>query len=291
MQVANTLESLDQVENSLTKRIVADPSLASYIDSSSVDIKQNRIVLALSPSAPAHVAATLKRQYPPTLVNIVQDTAAPREMSNRSILSGRYVGGEWISNKDTGGACTLTIGNATGTDGHRFAVTAGHCGNGNYYRGKFDYRYGIAQSHNNDRIGKTSSSCDCVLIGAISNTLVSTQVLVANNALFDFTQTGLGSYPQGLSVCLSGASSAEDSVDYPNNSGDLRCGEITRNGGTETCQGFTLVDPVLTNVRPISGDSGGPLGHGGGLVGIAHCSDGSYSKASHLQDLAVQLSW
>ena len=48
VQVANTLESLDQVENSLTKRIVGNPSLASYIDSSSVDIKQNRIVLALS---------------------------------------------------------------------------------------------------------------------------------------------------------------------------------------------------------------------------------------------------
>lgn len=287
--VDNTLEALDKIVASVLSELRANLSLSTYLDSSSIDTKNNKVSLVINPSAPATLDATLRRQYPASLVTITRDKTAPHLSSDRNVLSGRLVGGEWV-NTDTG-ACTLTIANATGTDGHRFAVTAGHCGDGNYYRGQTGTFYGIQHAHNNDWVGKTSTYCDCVLIGAISNTIVSTQVLVQNNNLYAFSQTGLGSYPPGLSVCLSGAASAEDSIRFPMNSGDLRCGQITRDAVSETCGGEILYDPVSTNIIPTDGDSGGPLGHGGGLVGLVHCSDGSYSKASHLRDLAVSLSW
>ncbi len=290
--VNNTLEALDKIVASVVSRIPTQLSFSTYLDASSVDVEHNKVSLVINPSAPATFDAALRRQYPASLVTITRDKTTPHLTSYRTVLSGRLDAGEWVTNRDQGAACTLTIANATGTDGHRFAVTAGHCGNGNYYRGQYNYSVGIQQTHNNDWVGKTSTYCDCVLIGAISNTIVSTSVLVQNNNLYTYTQTGLGSYPPGLSVCLSGAASAEDSTDFPFNSGDLRCGQITTDARSENCGGVaTLYDPVNTNISPISGDSGGPLGHGGALVGLAHCSDGSFSKASHLKDLAVSLSW
>jgi len=250
---ANSLSQLNSTEAAVTAAVLSHHGEARYINSSSVSVPDNAVVLVLKNDAPAGTDQALNRTYGAKRISIRRGVSEARPASNRDIRTGPLYGGEYIYNKNSNGSCTAGFSDAT-SGGNYFTITAGHCGNGVWYRGYQNTQYGIGSAHSNHFIVNGSSKCDCVAVGPISSSIRTASVLVVNNGTNHYVGTA-SSYPTGARVCLSGATSA-------GKGSDINCGEIKSSGGTiGEGDGYTLVDPVATSIQGFPGDSGGPVGN------------------------------
>ncbi len=279
------LSQLQRVETSVTADVVHRRYGGQYITRSKVSVKSNSVELTLRSDTPPAARKQITDRYPAPFVHLNGGGPGGVLASNRNISSGPLYAGEYITVKIPLGSCTSGFSKAY-SGGNPFVVTAGHCGNGSYFRGEDKTTVSIGTSHSNHFIYNGSSNCDCVAVGPIATNIATSSVLVQNNATNRYVSTATY-FGNGTRVCLSGAESATQ------HGADINCGSIIDSGGTQAeGHNFTLVDPVFTSIKPYFGDSGGPIGNGsfqllGILSSISYTMTGAFyesvfSKASHI---------
>lgn len=226
------------------------------------------------------------------LLSLVSDAGTQNDLS-RERNSGRVYGGLWLSFSGAG-SCTSGIANAqsTVTAADFFVVSAGHCAPAGRtaYFGRSSTRTSLMTVFRNKFVSGTQTSCDCMLIGPFtsSSPRLSSDVLVNNNAIYDYQRVGVlnQDYLKGTPACLSGAASVEQ---Y----GVIYCLTIFDPFAKKSTDNVTLVDQVLMDGRSAQGgDSGGPWGNGRTYLGIHQGSLGTgdlFSKSANLSTMNVRL--
>jgi hypothetical protein len=269
---------------------------ARYIQSSSIDIPANTVVLSVDPNAPRSAEDELRQLYKNRRgLTITRSTIVMSyKTTNRDLKSGLAYGGEYISRDSaTPGVyagCSMGFANYTNSANQHYSLTAGHCGNGTWRQGLNASGNVLGGTHNNEFTGRSSGHCECVAVGPIPQNVATRGILGTGNAVIGMTHIGYGNSlyetAVGQRVCLSGGTSAD-------HGSDLNCGAITSNRGDTTVEGWTLVDALTTNNTSFSGDSGGPLENATyhGLLGFLS-SGGPYglstfSKSLYASELGI----
>lgn len=199
-------------------------------------------------------------------LRVVTDRGS-EEQINRDRRSGSLYGGLFAHAENVGN-CTVGFSFLrSNSDTNTFMTTAGHCGptGRNFIMGTGTSPV-IAPIHNNALRGPSSpSKCDCLIVGAIPGAQITDDVLVDNDARFDYTiLSNTGSFGQGNVVYVSGAGT------FTSGLGRIISGKIISSSVTDTSSnGTPLSDLVMVDTgQTIGGDSGAPWGMGGTWMGV-----------------------
>jgi hypothetical protein len=271
--------------NALYQQIAATPLSVDGIVSVSIRTMDNTVAVGVATQA---VADALYAKYGHTGLTVTVTTPAAGATApaaaaapSRNFTSGPLYGGEWITSPVS--RCSMGFGYLSNAAGQLYSLTAGHCApNGTvFHQGNSTSYPSIGAVHDNQSSGTTD--CDCGFVGPISESQISHQTLVANNALYTFTATGIPYVSDD--ECQAGAAS------YESNGGNIVCGQVTSIIGeilvTNTAvPNFTLNDAIEWSGSMIVGDSGAPVGDGPNLMGfvsayrISDPTDIFFTKAS-----------
>lgn len=281
--------SLQRVQDRITARMVAKSGIGTYASQASVDPRTNRVVVLVSPAAPAALMAATRAQYPE--VDLAPSSSV-WDSQSRDRSTGPMYGGAWISTSSR--ACTDGYSNAfVGT--RRVTLTAGHCLSGRWYQGKGADGYLAGGVIRSGFAAGGSSYCDCEAIGTIAASKATSSVLTTNTDTYYYSRTATSSnYLVGTRLCLSGAQYGDA------HGGANACGQIDSSSATISYSDgpITLRDAVTTSiVGTYAGDSGGPYGsgrtfmslHAAGRLAYGMVVETALSKSSRIGGIGVSL--
>ena len=295
-----SLQDLDALSGQISKNVVSNKAGYDDVVAVGTDPRINRVRLVLQdsnqsiqsgllhstasdPRVQVKLVATSFVPGGPPPVGTVS-SATPQAIS-RNAYSGPLYGGSWISNggPTAGGNCTAGFSHVLNSLGQWYSVTAGHCGSGTYYQGRNRQGTVLGGGHTNGFAANGTSNCDCVAVGPIGGSRPTKDVLGDGNALFGYTNTGgSAQFQAGQRACLSGAQTADTNNEH------IICGTVVLGSTTLTeTNGFHLTDAATVSFEPQQGDSGGPYGNGGSILGIHSAyndglHEGGLSKAVHI---------
>jgi len=310
---ATTYQRLTQLDQAITADFGSLEAAGVIITDEHLDVIGDRVLVTLSPSAAPSAAATMVTRYGAQGLMFAQPAEPSNAVSDRrnSPDPSEVAGGEDI----TSGSATRCSSNISAElQGNLYVVTAGHCfPNGtsvsqNGPAGEFATRLNdpaLFQYDSSKSIGQAAgsaispnarTSCDCELVGPISNSRATQNTLVDNNQNFYFTKVANSdkSYQMGMAACENGVS---EYFMYK----QIICGHITDSGGNRRIHDqagnfdYVVQDAfVVTYVNgksPIGGDSGTSVGHDAILLGVLSSSLGVASKARHLGNVIPGAAW